>query len=73
VDRTETAARLRLEAGDLLTVEELARLFRFTPSGVMRLKEREKLPHYRLGTRILFSRHEVALWLAARRIGEIAS
>ena len=64
-------AALQLEAGDLLTVEELARLFRFTPSGVMRLKDRDKLPHYRVGMRILFSRHEVTLWLAARRMGEV--
>lgn len=63
--------RLRLEPGDLLTVEDIAGLFRLTPSGVMRLKDREHLPSYKVGARWLFNRYEVALWLAARRSGEV--
>jgi excisionase family DNA binding protein len=65
------AAALKLEAGDFLTVEETARLLRLTISGVLRLKDREHLPSYKVGNRWLFNRHEVALWLAARRIGEV--
>jgi excisionase family DNA binding protein len=53
--------------GDLLTAEETARLLRLTVSGVMRLKDRENLPAYRVGVRWLFNRHELGLWLAARR------
>lgn len=53
--------------GDFLTVEETARLLRLTASGVMRLKDREKLPAYKVGGRWLFNRHEMGLWLAARR------
>ena len=53
--------------GDFLTVEETARLLRLTESGVMRLKDREKLPGYKVGGRWLFNRHELGLWLAARR------
>jgi excisionase family DNA binding protein len=60
--------QLRLEAGDLLTVEELANLLRLSPSGVMRLKDREGLPAYHVGNRWLFDRREVAMWLAPRRI-----
>jgi excisionase family DNA binding protein len=63
--------QLPLEPGDLLTVEELASLLRLTPSGVMRLKDREHLPCYRVGARWLFSRHEIALWLRPRRTGEV--
>jgi excisionase family DNA binding protein len=62
------AAALRLEPGDLLTVEETARLSRLTESGLMRLKDRENLPAYRVGSRWLFNRHELGLWLAARRV-----
>jgi excisionase family DNA binding protein len=61
----------RLEPGDLLTVAEMAALLRLTPAGVIRLKNRERLPAYRVGARWLFNRREVALWLAARRFGEI--
>jgi excisionase family DNA binding protein len=53
--------------GDFLTVEETARLLRLTQSGVMRLKDREQLPAYKVGNRWLFNRHEMGLWLAARR------
>ena len=53
--------------GDLLTVEEIARLLRLTISGVMRLKDRDKLPAYHVGARWLFNRHEIGMWLAARR------
>jgi excisionase family DNA binding protein len=56
-----------LRPGDLLNVEETARLLRLTVSGVMRLKDRENLPAYRVGSRWLFSRHELGLWLASRR------
>jgi excisionase family DNA binding protein len=45
---------LRLEPGDFLTVEETARLLRLTISGVMRLKDREHLPAYKVGARWLF-------------------
>ena len=64
MDERGDANHLRLEPGDLLTVEELASLLRLTPSGVMRLKDREHLPPYRVGARWLFNRHELALWLA---------
>jgi excisionase family DNA binding protein len=56
-----------LQPGDLLTTEETARLLRLTVSGVIRLKGRENLPAYRVGSRWLFNRHELSLWLAARR------
>ena len=65
--------QLQLEPGDLLNVRELADLLRLTPSGVMSLKDRESLPAYKVGNRWLFNRHEIALWLAPRRFGEIAS
>jgi excisionase family DNA binding protein len=55
------------EPGDFLTVEETARLLRLTVGGVLRLKARENLPAYRVGSRLLFNRHELGLWLAARR------
>lgn len=64
----DASAELKLEPGDLLTVEETARLLRLTISGVMRLKDREALPCYRVGNRLLFDRREVALWLAPRRL-----
>jgi len=62
------ANQLPLKPGDLLTVEELASLLRLTPSGVMRLKDREGLPAYHVGNRWLFDRREIGLWLAPRRI-----
>ncbi len=65
-DRGE-AKEPRLEPGDLLTLEEMANLLRLTPSGVLRLKERENLPCYRVGNRLLFDRREIGLWLAPRR------
>jgi excisionase family DNA binding protein len=65
------AAALKLEPGDFLTVEETARLLRLTISGVLRLRDREHLPAYKVGNRWLFNRHEVALWLSARRIREV--
>ena len=71
MDERPGASEGRLVPGDLLTVEEIANLFRLTPAGVMKLKDREHLPCYRVGIRWLFNRHEVALWLAARRIGEV--
>jgi excisionase family DNA binding protein len=71
MNESACGSELRLEPGDLLTVEEVANLFRLTPGGVMKLKDREKLPCYRVGIRWLFNRQEVALWLAARRIGEV--
>jgi len=67
----DASAAAKLEPGDLLTIEETARLLRLTISGVMRLKEREHLPSYKVGGRWLFNRHEIALWLAARRQGEV--
>jgi excisionase family DNA binding protein len=70
MDARAGASDYRLEPGDLLTVEEIANLFRLTPAGVIKLKEREKLPCYRVGNRWLFDRFEVALWLAARRTRE---
>jgi excisionase family DNA binding protein len=60
--------QFQLRAGDLLTVEETARLLRLTTSGVMRLKDREQMPAYKVGSRWLFNRHELALWLVVRRI-----
>jgi excisionase family DNA binding protein len=68
MDERGDANQLRLEPGDLLTVEEIANRLRLTPSGVMRLKDREHLPCYRVGNRWLFDRREVAMWLAPRRI-----
>ncbi len=65
-------APIKLEPGDLLTVEETARLLRLTISGLMRLKDRAHLPCYRVGNRWLFDRREVAMWLAPRRSGELA-
>jgi len=59
---------IKLEPGDLLTVEETARLLRLTISGVMRLKDREGLPCYRVGSRLLFDRREIGMWLAPRRL-----
>jgi excisionase family DNA binding protein len=73
MDERDGADRLRLEPGDLLTVEDLANLLRLTPSGVMRLKDRDKVPAYRVGNRWLFDRREIALWLAARRCGEVVN
>jgi len=73
MDERDNVNAPRLELGDLLTVEETAQLVRLTISGVMRLKDRERLPSYRVGNRLLFDRREIALWLAARRTGEIAS
>ena len=63
----DARAEIGIEPGDLLTVAEMARLLRLTVSGVMRLKGRENLPYYRVGNRLLFDRHEIALWLAPRR------
>jgi excisionase family DNA binding protein len=59
---------LTIEPGDFLTIEETARLLRLTISGVQRLRDREHLPAYKVGARWLFNRHELALWLGARRI-----
>jgi excisionase family DNA binding protein len=54
--------------GDFLTIEETARLFRLEPGALKGLQQREGLPAYRVGSRLLFNRHELGLWLAARRI-----
>ena len=70
MEESGSAKQVRLEPGDLLTVEDTARLLRLTISGVLRLKDREHLPCYHVGARWLFNRHELALWLAARRSGE---
>jgi excisionase family DNA binding protein len=67
VEESGGVKQVRLEPGDLLTVEDTARLLRLTISGVMRLKDREHLPCYRVGNRWLFDRREIALWLAPRR------
>lgn len=68
MNECDRGAALKLAPGDLLTVEETARLLRLTISGVMRLKDREHMPCYRVGNRLLFDRREIALWLAPRRI-----
>jgi excisionase family DNA binding protein len=61
-----------VQPGDYLTVEETARLLRLTPVAVKRLAKSEDLTEYRPGSRLLFNRHELALWLAARRTSKPA-
>ncbi len=68
MDETGGAKQMQLGPGDLLTVQEVANLFRLTPAAVMRLKDRENLPCYRVGNRWLFDRREIAMWLAPRRV-----
>ena len=68
MDENGGAKQLQLEPGDLLTLQEVAGLFRLTPAAVMKLKDREGLPTYHVGNRWLFDRREIAMWLAPRRV-----
>lgn len=44
---------------ELLTVAEAARLLRVAPSTLYGLARQNRIPHYRIGDRLLFDRSEV--------------
>jgi hypothetical protein len=66
-----STTELRLEPGDLLTAEEVGALLRMTPEGVKAMRKRGEIAGYYTGARWLFDRREIAMWLAARRMGEV--
>jgi excisionase family DNA binding protein len=56
-------------ADDLLTIAEVARLLRHHPKTIERWARTGRLPCYRVGGRVLFSRGDILQWLAERRAG----
>lgn len=55
-------------AEPLLTADDAAELLRVRRSTVYELARNRRLPHVRVGRRILFVRADLAAWIAANRI-----
>lgn len=60
---------LRPEDFPLLTCLEVAKMLHLNPKTVERLARLGRLPCYRVGRRVLFSRGDILQWLAERRTG----
>jgi excisionase family DNA binding protein len=52
----------------LLTADDAAELLRVRRSTVYELARTRRLPHIRVGRRILFVRSDLAAWVAANRV-----
>jgi excisionase family DNA binding protein len=52
----------------LLTADDAAELLRVRRSTVYELARTRRLPHVRVGRRILFVRSDLAAWVAANRV-----
>lgn len=60
--KTEATAQI----SELLSIAEMQARLNVSRATVMRLKER--IPHYRIGDRVLFDWKDVEAYLAARRV-----
>lgn len=47
---------------------EVADLIRSTPGSVAVLTSKRKIPHLKRGSRVLYDREEIEIWLSARRV-----
>jgi excisionase family DNA binding protein len=52
--------------GDVIDVDEVARMLRIGRKSVYEGAARKELPHRRIGRRLIFSRRTLARWLACR-------
>lgn len=62
------AAELPILMEPLLTADDAAELLRVPRSSVYELARSRRLPHVRVGRRILLVRSDLAEWVAANRI-----
>lgn len=61
-------AELPVLAEPLLTADDAAELLRLRRSTVYELARNRRLPHVRVGRRILFVRSDLAAWIVASRV-----
>lgn len=61
-------AELPLLSEPLLTADDAAALLRVRRSTVYELARNRRLPHVRVGRRILFVRSDLAAWVLANRV-----
>jgi excisionase family DNA binding protein len=58
---------------DLLTIVEAAKVLKLSVSGVRRLQQRRRIPFFKLGGSIRFSRHDLLSFLQSHRVETIGS
>lgn len=56
---------------DLLTIPEVAKLLRMSVSNVRRLQQGRKIPFFKIGGCIRFSKDDVFTYLGEQRVGAI--
>ena len=61
---TKAAGNCNGSEGLLLTVREAAKLLRISPNTCYELIRQGRIPHIRLGRRILIPRHGLEQWIA---------
>jgi excisionase family DNA binding protein len=64
-------ARLRNDSG-LLNADETAAYTRLSVSSIRKLTARNRIPHIRIGRRVLYRRAELDEWLDAKRTADAA-
>jgi len=53
---------------DVLTVRETSDFLRLRPATVYAYVEGKRIPHFKIGARVLFSRSELQGWLDSHRV-----
>ena len=56
---------------DILTVKEAAKLTRLSVGTVYQYVERKRLPHLKVGAKLLFEREALLGWLASHRVSTL--
>ena len=53
---------------ELLSVDEAAHILSISPYTLYYWTSAKKIPHYRIGKRVMFAKCDLAAWVASRRI-----
>lgn len=59
------------KAVELLTIAEVAEMFKISSSGVRRLQQARHLPFIKVGGSVRFTRSDIASYLAKQRVESI--
>lgn len=68
-DRAHVHAPTDTQPPDILCADQVAAWFGVDRKTVYTAAAQNKIPHQRLGKRVLFSRHALVSWLACERAG----